>query len=337
MEAQRVTPPQTAAPPPPVVWPVGGGKGGTGKSTFAANLGVGLALLGYRVVLVDGDLGGADLHVFLGQRPTRPDLGDFLSGTVPLAACVQATPTPGLGLVGGSHALAGGARVDCRRVAELIRQVHSLAADYVLLDLGAGTDRATMSLFAAADEGFVVTTPEPPARLDTYGFLKCAVYHRLRHHLAGRPDLAEVVASFARGAGRAGGRVAHLLAHLDVLSAGAGQEASEVLEGFRPRLVLNQLRDRADAREADRLRELAGAHLSVELRWGGSVRYDGKVYRAAVRRRPMLLDAPDSKAARDLFHILLEGLAVRERLEGPAPGSCRRLARTAHVASRAWA
>ena len=50
--------------PDTIIWPVAGGKGGTGKSTLTANLGVGLSLLGYKVILVDGDLGGADLHLF---------------------------------------------------------------------------------------------------------------------------------------------------------------------------------------------------------------------------------------------------------------------------------
>ena len=54
--------------PDTVIWPVAGGKGGTGKSTLTANLGVGLSLLGYKVILVDGDLGGADLHLCF-----RPD------------------------------------------------------------------------------------------------------------------------------------------------------------------------------------------------------------------------------------------------------------------------
>ena len=60
------------------IWPIAGGKGGTGKSTLAANLGVGLALLGYRVILVDCDLGGADLHLFFDQLAPARTLGHFL-------------------------------------------------------------------------------------------------------------------------------------------------------------------------------------------------------------------------------------------------------------------
>ena len=53
----------------PTVLPVAGGEGETGKSTLTANLGVGLSLLGYRVIMVDGDWGGADLHMFLIKLP----------------------------------------------------------------------------------------------------------------------------------------------------------------------------------------------------------------------------------------------------------------------------
>ena len=63
-------------------WAVAGGKGGTGKTVITCNLGVGLAILGYKVILIDGDLGGADLHLSFGMPVPKTNLNDFLSGRV---------------------------------------------------------------------------------------------------------------------------------------------------------------------------------------------------------------------------------------------------------------
>ena len=64
-------------------WAVAGGKGGTGKTVLTSNLGVGLAILGYKVILIDADLGGADLHLSFGMPVPKRNLNDFLSGRLP--------------------------------------------------------------------------------------------------------------------------------------------------------------------------------------------------------------------------------------------------------------
>jgi len=90
------------------IFTVAGGKGGTGKSIIAANLGIGLAILGKRVILVDGDLGGPDLHNYLNLRRPQFTLNDFFMNRVnSLEEIILDTPMPDLKVISGGTTLLG--------------------------------------------------------------------------------------------------------------------------------------------------------------------------------------------------------------------------------------
>jgi flagellar biosynthesis protein FlhG len=67
----------------PVIIPIASGKGGVGKSFLTANLAMALAAMGHRVIAVDLDLGGSNLHTFLGLANRYPGIGDFINGAAP--------------------------------------------------------------------------------------------------------------------------------------------------------------------------------------------------------------------------------------------------------------
>ena len=130
------------------IWAIAGGKGGTGKTVITSNLGVGLAILGYKVILIDGDLGGADLHLSFGIPVPRRNLNDFLSGRVPtLDDVILPTKSDNLSLICGGSELIGLANLHHQRKEKLKRHINRLDADYILVDLGAGTAYNTLDFF----------------------------------------------------------------------------------------------------------------------------------------------------------------------------------------------
>ena len=148
------------------------GKGGVGKTFVAANLAAALARAGQRVLVLDADLGLANLDVVL-NLAARITLHDVFTGRAPFEDALQ--PAPG----GFSVLLAGSGLVEYSRMTPEVRdkllEVVSRVRpqfDHVLLDTGAGLSDVVLFTVSLADEVLVVTTPEPTALTDAYATVK---------------------------------------------------------------------------------------------------------------------------------------------------------------------
>ncbi|MFW5959669.1 MAG: AAA family ATPase, partial [Chitinivibrionales bacterium] len=147
----------------PVIISFGGGKGGTGKTTLAAVTGSLLAGKGFRTVLVDADLGGANLHMHLGIKRPEKGLSDYLSGRCgSLSEVILKTPVNNLGLISGASDILQVANPKYAQKEKILRNIKGLDTDYILLDLGAGSSIHVSDFFAYFPYGAVVsdTTPE---------------------------------------------------------------------------------------------------------------------------------------------------------------------------------
>ncbi len=161
---------------------VGGGKGGVGKSLISANLGIELARRGRRVVLVDADLGGANLHTCLGIEMPRRTLSDFIERkTDRIEDVVTPTGIPNLGLISGALDDLDAANPRYAQKMRLLRHVQGMDVDFAILDLGAGTHLNVLDFFLVSDHGVLVLVPEPTAVENAYRFVKAAFWRRVRN------------------------------------------------------------------------------------------------------------------------------------------------------------
>jgi flagellar biosynthesis protein FlhG len=151
------------------------GKGGVGKSSLVLNTGIALARQGCRVVVLDGDLGLANLHVLLGQSP-RWDLRHVIAGEKRLDEIAFPGPA-GIRVVPGGPGVAELANLDEEDRAELLGQLEAVerGVDFLLIDTAAGLDAAVLDLVTAGDEAIVVTRPEPTALADAYALMKTVI------------------------------------------------------------------------------------------------------------------------------------------------------------------
>ena len=134
------------------------GKGGVGKTTVCANLGISLASLGFRVVLLDMDIGLNNLDVVMGvENRVIFDLNDVINVKCRVKqALVQDIKYPNLYILPSSHS--NGNIISCENIKNIVSMMDS-SFDYILLDCPAGVDAGFHRAVFSADEAIVVVTP----------------------------------------------------------------------------------------------------------------------------------------------------------------------------------
>lgn len=231
------------------------------------------------------------------------------------------TPIPGLLLLPQLYAVGSTIPLRPGRKPRWARRLRQLDADYVILDLGAGTAPASLDLFLAADLGVTVAVPEPPSVEASYRFCRALFLRKIRRTLVKDRFKLRLVE-------RAQTELPPLPAPQDLVRALArydtkiGELAATELARLRPRLVVNGVRLRSDTELGPSMCDLSARYLGVGLDYVGHVEQDDSVWLSVVRKRPLLIDSPTSKSARNLERIARRVLALastREQSKTPEP------------------
>ena len=301
---------------------VGGGKGGVGKTLVVANLAAALAQASCRVVAVDTDLEGANLHTMLGVGAPRASLADYVAKReLDLRKLLVDTPIPGLRLIAGTHGHLGAPQPGSFRRVALLGELRKLPADFVLVDLGAGTHPSVMDYFLVGDDGILVLTPEPTSVENAYSFLRAAFYRRLR--LAMTSDSARRLVNQAMDQGNERGirTPLDLLREVRAIAPEEGLRFTAAIQGFRPRIVVNSVRSAEDVRLGFAVRSVCRKYFGIAADYVGYVNHDDAVTQAIRQRRPVVVTHPHSDAAVYLTRI------ARKLLQSGGPGRATRVPR----------
>ena len=273
---------------------------------------------GKTVILVDLDLGGSNLHTFLGVKNKHAGLGSYVQKQERnIEALIVDTDIPRLYLVPGDVLIPGTANLPYFTKQRIIKQLNALIADFVLLDLGSGTAFNTVDFFLASTAGLLVTSPETTAILNAYSFLKTALFRLLYRSFPPRSVERETIQNFMgeRIEGSSlgiGGLVDSLLA----IDPESGRLAQDRLAGFLPRVVLNMGRSTHDFALGGKLRQIAGKNLDIGIEYIGYIRSDRSVRLSILKRQPAILLDPNSVFTSDIYS-LADRLIGRPMPEAP--------------------
>lgn len=312
------------------IWAVGGGKGGTGKSLLTANLGICLARMGHRVCLVDADLGTANLHTFVGLEPPRQTLSHLLERRVSdIHDLIVWTDIPGLALIAGSRDVIEVANLKYAQKIKLLRHIRRLDFDFVLLDLGAGTNFNVVDFFLISDAGILNTSPEPTAVENTYRFIK-SFYYRVLARTIKNHNLKTLVHDALHGRT---GRIVHnpleLIEAVQAHSPETGRLVIRELESFSIKLTVNQVRTSNDFQVGRYISSACRKYFGLELDFAGSVVYDDQVWRSVRLRQPFMASHPHNLAAQNIRTVctaILDGSPAMVRTGSPQQKADRLLA-----------
>jgi flagellar biosynthesis protein FlhG len=302
------------------VWAVGGGKGGTGKSFLSANLAIELGASRGDVIAIDADLGAPNLHTLLSVRENGKDLGDFFRKNVPgLEDVLTSTAYPGLRLIRGSENALFLANLNHYQKLKLIRQIKTLPAERVIIDLGTGSAYNTLDLFIMARPGILVVTPEPTAIENTYLFLKsCAA--RILKLYAQYFKIQERAQKIIRDLEDNPGTLRAYLETPGGADDSAGPIFSAALKNFKPGLVVNKARSEKDVLLGRSISEVVRRFFLIDLELLGTIPYDERVHWSLKRFAPFILQYPESSVSESI-RAIARGLApqpLQEREQAPA-------------------
>lgn len=264
------------------LWAVGGGKGGIGKSLTTLLLGVTLTRWGKKVIIVDADLGGSNIHILAGIHSPQCTLADFMERRVEnIGDIALDTPVKNLRVICGADDILGMANPKSAQTARLLNNLKSLEADIILLDLGAGTSYHTMDFFLFAPHKIVILTPQATSIQNAYGFIKSCLLRKLTRDFSMDAQCMEIIKQAIHSPGKEKKDIITRLKE-DFLSLGEEYEArlSDCVDEMKIGLIVNMVRESKDVTLGRSLLDVTAQYLSLTMEYMGFIEEDKRLINA---------------------------------------------------------
>jgi flagellar biosynthesis protein FlhG len=289
------------------IWAFGGGKGGTGKTFIASCVGTSLAKRGSPTVLVDMDLGGANLHSFMGLNRPQKSLTNFFEVGIPLSDLAVRTEVENLTLITGDiHSLTSDT-IKFTQKLKLFRQLMKLNAQNVVIDLGAGSHLNTLDTFLVADKMIVVLVPEMIAVENMYHFVKNTLFRKVKKTLKdyGFREIAQHVWDRRQSYG-----IKNLKELMDYLKESfpyLGTILDQELAGFKISIVMNMVRTDQDIILGASVKSVLMKYLGIPIQFAGIIEHNDAVWKSVREQKPFMLNYLSSSCAKSI-EVLVDNL-----------------------------
>lgn len=161
------------------VWCVASGKGGVGKTFVSSGLGISLAKLRKKVLLIDFDISGANLHTILGLKEFKHSMTEALDHSENLQNLIHKSSFTNLDFIPGFSMPALGHQMCQLKIEKFFKDVRQLNYDIIIFDLGPGVQNVNLSVMNWADRHFLVTNCEPTGIEKTYALIDYLIQEKV--------------------------------------------------------------------------------------------------------------------------------------------------------------
>ena len=294
----------------PKILAVGGGKGGVGKSLVSILLSIELAHQNKKTIIIDTDLGGANLHTLMGIKAPTRTLNDFVTrkyGTME-EICIP-TPVKNLEMICGASEILSLANPQYAQKNKIVQSLIRLPADYVILDLGAGTSFNVLDFFLIADYPMVVVTPQPISIQNAYGFIRNAVYRKLSRMVAQHSFLQKLITN---AMDPKNDTQMHTIPDLFAAvnksyNDGIAQQLKSAIDSIKPWIITNNAHDERDQNAGRIIQLVSEKYLTVSAQTLGTIHSDPRI-EELVSKMVSIAQLSASSAARTDAAVLVRRL-----------------------------
>ncbi|MDO9558228.1 MAG: AAA family ATPase [Syntrophales bacterium] len=293
------------------IWPIGGGKGGSGKSFLVGNLGVWLAEQGKRTLMVDVDLGAANLHTIIGIPYPKKSISDFINKKVKtLEETVIETQTANLFLISGAKNSLDVANLPYAQKLKVLRAIKKLSYDFILLDIGAGTSFNIIDFFMISDLGVFVTTPEPTSIENIYRLIRAVYFRKVRKMIPQRDFKKLVETALTRYEDSSIDYLSALVLLMKEQYPQKGKALERSVQNMNFHLVLNQLRKKDNPRLGMLMCKIVNKYLGIKVEFLGNISYDDRVHDAVCEKDSFIYRYPYTQASLDIRNFCNNILSI---------------------------
>jgi flagellar biosynthesis protein FlhG len=287
------------------MWSIGGGKGGTGKSFVTLSLGIRMARMGKKVVIIDADLGGANMHTLLGIRSPDLTLNDFLEKRADTLnqVCIG-TPIDNLNLISGGDDILNLANPKFSQKERIIRNLRKLEADYIFLDLGAGTSFNILDFFIYTPGKIIVVSPFPTSVQNAYGFIKSALYRKLSRLFVRNNEILRLIKRLVDpGSEERINSTVELIAAVDKLDTASAALMQKEVDAFKIKLIVNMAKSEENKKVGDIIKIVSDKYLGVDVEVLKTIPFDALVEKSILLTKPLLFSDTGSEVSASLYEI----------------------------------
>jgi len=188
---------------------------------------------------------------------------------------------------------------------KFIRHLYEIDADFVILDLGTGSNYNVLDFFLAADRGIVVVNPDQLSIYEGFNFMRQAFFRKMIRIFKDQHGILDIIKKYAREETHKNHHtVDDLIAEVTRMDEVMGKKIVLFLSKYNPMLIINEIRDSKDEINSLVVRTATRTFLSINMDYLGSIHQDDTVKRSLYAMEPFISFDPESRVSKDLIEII---------------------------------